>query len=132
MAKSGEICYNYLMSRCSRFFVGTAALLVLGIPSAAAYSLLEDPSAGSDTTLSGNGITAMFTYLGVLYQWAVGVAGGICVVWGVYGGILMMLAGSDTAKFSSGKSHMVAAIIGLLVMLFIGTILRLVNPYAFQ
>ncbi len=75
---------------------------------------------------------AFFDYINCLYPWVMGIAAGLCVFWGIWGGTGIILSGGDQAKYSNGMKQIQAAVIGLLILLFASTILQTINPLFFQ
>jgi hypothetical protein len=57
---------------------------------------------------------------------------GICVLWVLYGGILLMLSGYDNSLRSKGLEHMKWSIIGLCICFFAGFILRTLNSLFYK
>lgn len=69
-----------------------------------------------------------FVYFRSAWPWVLGSASGIAVLQALYGGILIMLSGSDSGKRGEGKEKILWAIAGLLMIGFSGLILSILNP----
>jgi len=78
------------------------------------------------------GFGTLLTYINDIADWLLLVAGGICVLWVLVGGMQMMLSGLDNSLQSKGKESMKWAIIGLVILLFSGFILRTLNSMFFK
>lgn len=87
-----------------------------------------------DSTRSLNaepGIDIFFTYFNLSWPLIVGSAAGVGVLQALYGGIQIMLAGSDTGRLEEGKSRLLWALAGLLMIGLSGMILETLNPVFF-
>jgi len=67
-------------------------------------------------------------YIAGLYKWGIGAVGVIAVVMIIIGGFQWMLAGGNETWISAAKKRMSDAVIGLILILFIHTIMSLINP----
>jgi hypothetical protein len=74
------------------------------------------------------GLGAVFFYFNLLWPWLLGVAGGMCVLMTVMGGIQIILSGGDPGKREEGTSRFLWSLAGLLVIIFAGLVLRTLNP----
>lgn len=81
---------------------------------------------------SGGPLGAFFAYLNALYPIALGMAGGITVLMGLWGGIEWMMAGSDPGKAATGRKRLFTSVGGLVLLLMMPAILNLINPTFFQ
>lgn len=104
------------------FFVGTTITF--------ADDLLEPLPDGTSEVPTGP--DAILKYFSSLYPWALGLCGGLVVLWGVWSGILMIVSGGDKENYEKGKAHFQAAILGLLLLIFAGVILHAINPDFYQ
>ncbi|MFA6038860.1 MAG: hypothetical protein WCV62_04985 [Candidatus Peribacteraceae bacterium] len=73
-----------------------------------------------------------FGYINCLYPWVMGVAAGLCVLYGIWGGLTMINSGGDQAKYSGATNKIMAAVVGLLILLFASVILQTINPLFFR
>ncbi|MBI4281071.1 hypothetical protein HY628_02660 [Candidatus Uhrbacteria bacterium] len=67
-------------------------------------------------------------YIGVIYQYLVGIAGIFAAVMIMYAGIKWIFAAGDSSKISSAKETIVHAVMGLALALGSYLILRTINP----
>ncbi len=72
-----------------------------------------------------------YNYAKPLLRWAYYCAVGICVLWGLAGGIMIMISQDDTSKRTTGKDYIVNSIIGLLILIFAPLILTTLNSIFF-
>jgi hypothetical protein len=86
----------------------------------------EIPTAGQ----SGFGV--FYAYFNLLYPWAVGLMSAIAVLMGLWGGIQIMVSGSNESGRQEGVNRLMMSIGGLLLLLFSSTILNWLNPTFFQ
>jgi hypothetical protein len=87
-----------------------------------------------DSTKSLNpepGIDIFFTYFNLSWPLIVGSAAGVGILQALYGGIQIMLSGSDTGRLEEGKSRLLWALAGLLMIGLSGAILETLNPVFF-
>lgn len=89
---------------------------------------LLQPLPDGTTSISGSGITVFYNYFNAIWPWVLSVAGGVAVLNGVIGGTMVMLSGSDSGMESAGKDKLKYSIAGLILIVFAGTILRIINP----
>lgn len=73
-------------------------------------------------------IAIFFTYFNTAWPWVLGVAAGIGVLQALVGGVEMMLSGTDTGMREGGKTKIMWALAGLLMVGLAGFILRSLNP----
>ena len=59
--------------------------------------------------------------------WSIGVAGGVALVLIIYSGIMMMLSAGDPGRLEEAKSLFIAAVSGLLLIIFSAFLLRLIG-----
>lgn len=85
-----------------------------------------------DTTPSLSSSPNIFLdYFNVSVGWLFKVAVGFAVMWVLIGGVMYMTSGNNQGQRSSAISKMTWAIIGLLILLFAGVILRTLNSIFF-
>ncbi len=97
---------------------------------AAGVTLLQPVNGISEIDTSNPNF--IFVYINAFYPWIMGVAGGLCVLWGIWGGSGIILSGGDQSKVTENKNRVLAAVAGLLILLFAATILHTINPVAFS
>lgn len=90
--------------------------------------LLVPLDGGNGVLKPQSGIQMFFVYFDMAWPWVIGSASGVAVLQALYGGILIMLSGSDSGKRSEGKEKILWAIAGLLMIGFSGLILSILNP----
>lgn len=101
--------------------------VVAQCPSGRIYVLEAVPGFGNCIP-ARTGFGAFFSYVGALYPWLVGTAGGVALLWALLGGIMIMWSGGDSAKQEEGKKKITHAIIGLLIIIFSAMIMNILNP----
>lgn len=87
--------------------------------------------AGTSTIPAQSGLGVFFTYFNLGWPIVVGSAAGIGVLQALVGGIQIMLSGNDSGKREEGKTRMLWALAGLLLIGLSGLILEVLNPLAF-
>lgn len=95
--------------------------------------VLEYPTQGGFGFVPvGSGPLGTFTYyFQLIYPWFIGVAAGIAVLWGLFGGIMIIFSADDQAKRAEGIEKFKWAIAGLLMIIFARLILHTLNPNFF-
>ncbi|MDD5623130.1 MAG: hypothetical protein PHI23_00250 [Candidatus Peribacteraceae bacterium] len=78
------------------------------------------------------GFGTFITYFNDAGMWLIKVAVGICVIWVLLGGIMVMMSGSNSGLRSTGITHMKWSIMGIVLLLFTGFILRTLNSMFFK
>lgn len=78
--------------------------------------------------LQGTGIDLFIEFFNCVWPWILSVAGGVAVLQGVIGGTMIMLAGDDSGRRGEGINKLKFSILGLILVAFMGTILRVLNP----
>lgn len=73
-------------------------------------------------------IQIFFDYFSNTWPWVLGVAAGIGVLQSLVGGVEIMMSGSDSGMREGGKSKIMWALAGLLMVGLAGFILRSLNP----
>jgi len=121
------------------FYVRKVFLAVVGLvmsffifPSTVHAQITCDPSGGN----AGEGIQTAIgcvpfgnTNLLTKYilRWGIGIAGGIAFILMIYAAFLIITSSGDPKKLASGKELLVAALSGLLLLLFSVFLLRLIG-----
>jgi len=80
---------------------------------------------------SGKPFLAFEEYFRISWPWIIGCAAGIAVFWALFGGIEIMISGSDSGLRDKGKDRFINALTGLLVIGLSGMILETLNPVFF-
>ncbi len=93
---------------------------------------LLEPISGPNEITIGPGLTTWFNYFNSTLPWLYSVAVGICILWMLYGGFLIMISSDQADKRATGKAKMIGAILGIVVLSFTGTILRILNDLFFD
>lgn len=75
---------------------------------------------------------AFKVYFNLLYPWVVGCAAGIAILWGVYGGAMMIVNAGDQGKYEEHKQKLVHALIGIAIIIFSAMILNFIDPTAYS
>ncbi len=83
-------------------------------------------------TVNGSGIQLFINYFNCMWPWLLSIAGGMAVLNGVIGGTMMMMSGGDSGLQSQGKQKLMYSIVGLLIVMLSGTILRTLNADFFK
>lgn len=78
------------------------------------------------------GFGTFLAYFNDAATWLIYVAMGLCVLWVLLGGFMIMLSGADSGQRAKGIGHMRWAITGIVILLFAGFILRTLNSMFFQ
>lgn len=94
--------------------------------------LLQPPDDATYTLPSEPGLGTFFTYFNLAWPWIIGTAAGIAVLQALIGGMQMMLSGGDSGKTEEGKSKLMWAIAGLLLIGLSGVILETINPLFYR
>lgn len=87
---------------------------------------------GTNTLAPQAGLGTFFQYVALLYPWVLGTAAGITLLYGLIGGVTIMMSGGDSGKEEEGKNKLRQAIMGLLLVIFSGVILNFLNPTFFR
>ena len=81
--------------------------------------------------LSKGGTSLISGYLNVIYRWAAGIVGLICVIVIIVSGIQISLSGGDSQAVENAKNRIFKSISGIIVLFLSGLILYTVNPTFF-
>ncbi len=98
----------------------------LGIPTPN-LTLLQPLDDSTNSLAPAPGIQIFFNYFNLGWPWVLGVAAGIGLLQALIGGIEIMISGSASAS-ESGKTKIMWALAGLLMVGLAGFILRSINP----
>ncbi len=90
--------------------------------------LLQPPDDATYTLEAEPGLGTFFTYFNLIWPWIIGCAAGIAVLQCLIGGMQMMMSGGDSGKREEGKTKLMWAIAGLLLIGLSGVILETINP----
>ena len=77
------------------------------------------------------GIGLFITYFNMVWPWVLGIAAGVGVLQALMGAQDIMMSGNDASKREAGKTKILWAIAGLIMVALAGTILRTINPNFF-
>lgn len=91
---------------------------------------LLQPLGQTDQYQAMPGISIAFAYFNDAWPWIIGVAAGIAVLQALVGGVQIMMSGSSE-KAEEGKTRLMWALAGLLMIAFAGFALRLLNNVFF-
>lgn len=78
------------------------------------------------------GLGTFLTYFNDAGVWLIRVAMGVCIFWILNAGYELMGSGVFSSNREKGRQHIIWALVGLVILLFAGTILRLLNSLFFQ
>ena len=141
LAKKAIFCYNNKMIAkiLSMFLlaVGLFSALAVGVVHAeevqtvSEVKLIQSLSGGESISIEP-GFRTLLNYFEDSRPWIFEVAVGFTVVWVLIGGIQFMTSGTDSSRRSTAVSRMTWAIVGLLILLFSGFILRTLNGMFFK
>ena len=87
---------------------------------------LLQPLGPTQTIEPQTDIQVFFVYFNDIWPWLIGVAAGVAVLQALVGGVQMMMSGSSE-KAAEGKTRLVWALGGIVVIAFAGFVLRLLN-----
>ena len=127
------MCYNTLMSTKTllrSFSTVGSALWAMPFALAADIQLME-PVGGCDKLTPKPGLGTFFGYFNLLWPWLIGTAAGIAVLMALVGGLQVIMSGGDQSKRQEGLDRLKHALLGLLMLVFAGVILRVLNPSFF-
>jgi hypothetical protein len=90
---------------------------------------LLEPIGGVASIPTGGGpLQTFYTYFNLLWPWLIGTAAGVAVLMAVIAGLQIIMSGGDQGKRSEGVDRLRTAIIGLIVLVLAGMLLRTLNP----
>lgn len=78
---------------------------------------------------SGTGL--LYAYIGLIYRWAAGTIGLVCVLVLIINGILITVAGDNTGKVDEAKQRIVQSLAGLALLFMSAALLWTINPNFF-
>lgn len=134
LEKKAKICYNKVMFLQKTYLRATAwASLWLLWPGRAAAQqdqiFLIEPLGGGNTLPAGD--NAFIEYFNQSSDWLFRVAVGFTVMWVLIGGVMFIISGNNQSRRSEAITRISSALIGLLILLFAGVILRTLNSLFF-
>ncbi len=92
-----------------------------------------DDDTGFLTMTNGNdALEAFMDYFNLSWPWIIGTAAGVAVLQALIGGIQIMLSGSNSGAREEGKSRLMWALAGLLMIGLSGMFLEILNPLYFR
>lgn len=94
-------------------------------------NLLAPFSTAVTSIFPSSGIGTFIDYFNSAGTWIWMVAMGICVLWVLLGGFMIMLSGAESGLRGKGIGHIRWAITGLIILVFAGFILRTLNSLFF-
>lgn len=133
-----------------RFFCSLLAVFLLSMSVVSVYADDDDDDPGKDKKPAEGkvvliepigdeqeidikpGAGTLIAYFNTAADWLIIVCVGICVIWVVIGGFEIMTSGGDATKRGNGQQHIMWAILGLLMLVFAGFILRTLNSMFFK
>lgn len=89
--------------------------------------LLQPPDDATNQLAPEPGINIFFTYFNLAWPWILGIAAGLAVLQIMVAGVQIMYAGGPE-RAEEGKTRLMWAVAGLLLIGLAGFILRLLNP----
>lgn len=90
--------------------------------------LLQPLNGSASTSLNPEpGIDMLYTYFNYAWPWVIGSAAGVGVLQALVGGIQIMMSGGKAGK-EEGKTRLLWALAGLLMVGLAGLILETLNP----
>ena len=92
--------------------------------------LLQPVGGGQDVEID-KGFGTWLNYFDFVGAWLYSIAVGICVLWFLAGGIMIMVSGSNSGLRQTGIDQMKWSMIGLIILTFSGTVLRTLNNLFF-
>jgi len=92
--------------------------------------LLQPVGGGQDVKID-SGFGTWMNYFDYVGAWLYSIAVGICVLWFLAGGIMIMVSGSNSGLRQTGIDQMKWSMLGLIILTFSGTILRTLNNLFF-
>ena len=107
------------------------AVTTLPVQTSNSVNLIQPLAASSSISVTGNNLP-LFTYITDGLAWLHEVAVGLVILWLVFAGMMIMISGNDQGKRTQAKEHVVAAIIGLLMLFLLGFILTVLNSNFFH
>jgi hypothetical protein len=94
-------------------------------------NIIQPLTGGTATSSISTSGLPIFQYISDGLAWLHEVAVGIVILWLLFAGFSYMISGNDQSKRSQAKDHVVAAIIGLLMLFLLGFILSVLNASFF-
>ena len=108
-------------TRKKALLTAAASAAILLMPMAAlAVSIVPECARGGELAQ----LDCMLQTGGNIAQLILGLTGGLALLMFVYGGFLMLSSGGSSDKVERGKKTIVAAVIGIFIVLFAGYLIR--------
>jgi len=139
VAKSGQICYDIKMYRQKNtktpWAIALCATLLTWVSTVSAQQTngsvgLIQPLDDSTASLASSP-TIFIDYFNMSRFWLFRVAVGFTVLWILIGGVMFMTSGNNQSRRSAAISRIIWSVVGLLILLFSGVILRTLNSLFF-
>ena len=133
LAPEPVLCYNTLMyTKNAHRTLSALASALWAMPMAIAADIqLMEPIGGCDKLTPKPGLGTFFGYFNLLWPWLIGTAAGLSVLMALVGGLQVIMSGGDQSKKQEGLDRLKNALLGLLMLVFAGVILRVLNPAFF-
>lgn len=131
MVRNGYFCYNILMSLKKIPIAGALLSWAVAIPALAAdqvrgsVKLIQPLDDSTGTLAASNDI--FLNYFNLSVDWIFLVATGFATMWVLIGGVMYMVSGNDQGLRGKAISKITSAVLGLIILLFAGVILRTLN-----
>ncbi len=137
LASSSIFCYNNVMISLilQKAKIAVAILFVLAIPTLVSAQVstgvpLAQPL-DDKTKVIPSSPNIFIDYFNMSSSWLFRVAIGFTVLWVLIGGVMFMSSGNNQSRRQEAISRITWSIVGLLVLLFTGVILRTLNSIFF-
>jgi len=78
-----------------------------------------------------SGTSLLYSYIGLIYRWAAGTIGIICVILLVVSGLQITVAGDNAGKIDEAKERITQSLAGLALLFLSAVILYTINPNFF-
>lgn len=78
-----------------------------------------------------SGTSLLYAYIGVIYRWAAGTIGIVCVIILVVSGLQITIAGDNSGKIDEAKERITQSLAGLALLFLSAVILYTINPNFF-
>lgn len=82
--------------------------------------------------IAQSGTDLLFGYLGTIYRWLAGMIGIVCVLYIIWGGIMIAVAGDNSQQIDEQKTKILQSIAGLVILFLASVILATINPNFFK
>ena len=75
-----------------------------------------------------SGTSLLYSYIGLIYRWAAGTIGIVCVIILVVSGLQITVAGDNSGKIDEAKERITQSLAGLALLFLSAVILYTINP----